>query len=337
MARSRPLHFLLSLGLAVLLAACGADRPAEPEANPEPESDDLTPLTLYLSFQPDVQFTPFYVAVDRGYFAQQGLDVTLLHDDESTIARLVASGEVPFGVVSGEQVLLGRAQELPLVYVFEWYQRYPVAIASKTSAGIVEPSDLAGRSVGTPMLQGASYIGLEALLASAGLTDRDIDLEVTGYTQVETLATDRVEAVVIYAANEPVQLAAQGIDVNLINVSDYADLVSNGLVVSEGLIAENPGLVRAVAAAFAQALAYTLDNPDDAFRAAQNHVEGLADPQVEAAQREVLDRSMDFWRADRLGQSDLAGWQAMQAVLLDMGLLDAELELEPAFTNEFLP
>jgi NitT/TauT family transport system substrate-binding protein len=337
MAKSRPLHFILSLGLALMLAACAPAGPAAPESESDSQPADLTPVTLYLSYQPDVQFAPFYVALDRGYFAQQGLDVTLLHDDESTIARLVASGEAPFGVVSGEQVLLGRAQELPLVYVVEWYQRYPVAIASKTDAGIVEPSDLAGRSVGTPMLQGASYIGLEAILASAGLTDRDIQLEVTGYTQVETLATDRVDAVVIYAANEPVQLAAQGIDVNLIDVSDYADLVGNGLVVSEELIAENPELVRAVVAAFAQALEHTLDDPDDAFRAAQNHVEGLADPQVEAAQREVLTRSMDFWRADRLGQSDLAGWQAMQAVLLDMGLLDAELDLEAAFTNEFLP
>jgi NitT/TauT family transport system substrate-binding protein len=335
MTKSRSLHLILLLGLAVLLAACGAAPPAESESEPTPA--DLTPITLYLSFQPDVQFTPFYVAVDQGFFAQQGLDVTLLHDDESAIARLVASGEAPVGVVSGEQVLLGRAQELPLVYVFEWYQRYPVAIASKTDAGIVEPADLAGHSVGTPLLQGASYIGLEALLASADLTDRDIQLEVTGYTQVETLATDRVEAVVIYAANEPVQLAAQDIAVNLINVSDYADLVSNGLIVNEATIAENPDLVRKVVTAFSEALQYTLDNPDEAFQAAQNHVEGLSDPDVEATQREVLSRSIDFWRADRLGQSDLASWQAMQGVLLGMGLLESEQDLDPIFTNEFLP
>jgi NitT/TauT family transport system substrate-binding protein len=335
MTKSRFLYLILLLGLAVLLAACGAAPPTGSESEPTP--GELTPVTLYLSFQPDVQFAPFYVAVDRGFFAQQGLDVTLMHDDESAIARLVASGEAPIGVVSGEQVLLGRAQELPLVYVFEWYQRYPVAIASKKDADIFEPGDLAGHSVGTPLLSGASYIGLEALLASAGLTDRDIQLEVTGYTQVETLATDRVEAVVIYAANEPVQLAAQDIAVNLIQVSDYADLVSNGLVTNETLIAENPDLVRAVVTAFSQALQYTLDNPDDAYQAAKNNVEGLSDPDVEATQHEVLSRSMDFWRANRLGQSDMASWQTMQGVLLDMGLLDAEQDLESAFTNEFLP
>jgi NitT/TauT family transport system substrate-binding protein len=336
MTKSRFLHLILLLGLAVLLTACGGV-PAESESEPEPQPDDLTPVTLYLTYQPDVQFSPFYVAVDRGYFTEQGLDVMLRHDDESTIARLVASGEAPFGVVSGEQVLLGRAQELPLVYVFEWYQRFPVAVASKTEAGIVEPSDLAGRSVGTPLLQGASYIGMEALLASAGLTDLDIQLEVTGYTQVETLATDRVEAVVIYAANEPVQLAAQGVDVNLIGVSDYADLVSNGLITSEEMVAENPDLVQALVTGFAQALEHTIDDPDDAFQAAQDHVEGLADPEIEATQREVLDRSIEFWHADRPGESDLASWQAMQVVLLDMGLLDGELALDSAFTNEFLP
>lgn len=320
---------ILMFAVLLPLMLAGCTTPAE--------NDTLTDLTLYLAFRPDIQFTPFYVAIEEGYFAENGLNVTLEHASESEMVRLVGTGEAEFAIVSGEQVLLSRAQGVPVRYVFGWYQKFPVAIASKTALGIETPADLAGRSVGTPMMEGASYIGLEALLYSAGLTDEDIALEVTGFTQVETLITDRVEAVVIYASNEPVQLAAAGVDVNLIPVSDHAALVSNGLITSEMVIAEQPELVRAVVKALVDAITFTMENPDAAYEHAARHVEGLDDPAIRETMAAVLARSIELWRADRIGESTLARWQETQDVLLRAGLLAEESDLEAAFTNEFLP
>lgn len=314
----------LTAGLAV---GCAAPQP----------SGELTPVRLLLTYQPDVQFAPFYVGIEQGIFAEHGLDVSIEHLAESDVTRLVASGEADFGIVSGEQVLLARAQDLPVVYVFQWYHDFPVAVASKSELGIETPADLAGHSVGVPLAEGASYIGLEALLASANLTDDDIDLQVTGFTQVETLLADRVDAVVVYATNEPIQLEAQGVAVNLISVSDYADLVSNGLIAGEQTIADDPELVRAMVAALAESVQYTIDNPDEAFEISAGYVEGLNDPAMEDAQREVLARSIDLWRAEPLGQSDLAAWREMMTLLVNMGLLPEEQTLETAFTNDFLP
>lgn len=295
-------------------------------------------IELYMGFRPDVQFTPFYVGIEKGFFADHGLDVTTHHEaSESTMARLVATGEIKFAVLSGEQVLLGRAEDLPLVYFYEWFQQFPVAVAARQESGIATPADLAGRSVGVPVLSGASYIGFEALLATAGLSDSDISLEATGFTQVETLMADRVDAVVIYATNEPVQLEAQNVPVNLIPVSDYADLVSNGLVTSETVVEEEPELVKAVAAAFSEALQYTIDHPDEAFEIAAQYVEGLDDPDVEATQKAVLANSIPFWEADQLGYSDRGSWEQMQDLLIEMGLLDAPQNVDEAFSDEFLP
>lgn len=318
---------LIALTL-ILLSGC---------AGPATFPEGLTELTLYLAFRPDVQFTPFYVAIEEGFFAENGLAVTLEHASESEMVRLVGTGEAPFAIVSGEQVLLSRAQGVPVRYVFAWYQKFPVAIASKTALGIENPADLAGHSVGTPMLEGASYIGLEALLASAGLTDADISLEVTGFTQVETLISDRVDAVVIYASNEPVQLAAADVEVNLIAVSDYAELVSNGLITSEKVIAEQPELIRAMLKALTEAIAFTQADPDAAFVHAARHVEGLADPAIEATQKAVLSRSITLWEADRIGESRLEAWTAMGDLLLKIGLLANASDLSDAYTNEFLP
>jgi NitT/TauT family transport system substrate-binding protein len=328
--RSRSVLVLLVI-FALSMVACSG-QPAAP-------GGELTPVNIYLSYIPNVQFSPYYVGIEKGFFADNGLDVTIDHKPESESIKLAATDEetVTVAVVSGEQVLLAREQEIPVVYVFEWYERFPVAVASKAELGITDVAGLAGHSVGTPMQEGASYIGLEALLFSAGLTDADIDLQVTGYTQVETLVTDRVESVVVYIANEPIQLEAQGMDVNLLYVSDYADLVSNGFVVNESLIDEQPELVRQIAKAFSGALDYTINHPDEAFEVAQGYVEGLDDPAVAETQREVLARSISLWEADRLGETNLSSWESMQDVLLDMGLLSGELDLGAAFTNEFLP
>ncbi|GAB4474492.1 MAG: ABC transporter substrate-binding protein [Anaerolineae bacterium] len=333
------IHQRIALAVALtifvlLLAGCAGQTAAPAAAG---ETAPLTPITLYMGFRPDVQFAPFYVGIEKGFFAEQGIALTTQHASESDMVRLVGTGEILFAIVSGEQVLLARAQGVPIVYVYEWYEDYPVAIAAKAGMGINTPADLAGRSVGVPMQEGASYIGLEALLASAGLTDADINLQVTGFTQVETLATDRVEAVVIYASNEPVQLEAQGIEAVVIRVADYSDLVSNGMITSEEVIREQPELVRAMAAALTQALEYTAANPDEAFAIAQQYVEGLDDPALAEVQKAVLERSIALWGSGRYGETDLAAWQAMQDLLLRMGLLDTPQDLEAAFTNEFLP
>lgn len=321
-----------------LLAGCGgaATAPAT-ESGPALDPDNPIPVTISLGYIPDVQFAPFYVGIEKGFWKARGLDVTTEHRQETEGAKLVATGDLPFAVVSGEQVLLGREQGLAIVYVFAWYQSYPVGIASKSEQGITSPEALRGHSVGVPVREGASYIGLRAILAAAGLSESDIDLQTTGYAQVETLATDAVDAVVVYVANEPVQLAAQGIVVDLLAVSDYADLVSNGIITSEAMIAEHPDQVRALVEGFAEALQYTIDHPDEAFEISKGFVEGLGDPDNEAAQREVLARSIELWTGETAGQTNAGSWAAMQALLIDMGLLAGEQELEAAFSNEFVP
>ena len=323
---------LIALLAILVLSGCGS---GQTDTSGETQS-----VKLLLTFQSNVQFAPFYVGVEKGFFAAHGLDVTIEHKAESEVVRLVGIGEAEFGIVSGDQVILARAQELPVVYVYEWFHQFPVAIASKPETGISTVTDLAGRSVGVPMLEGASYIGVRALMSSGGLSEADVSLEVTGFTQVETLLADRVDAVVIYSNNEPLQLAVQGIDATVIPVTDYVDLVSNGLIVSEDSVANNPGLVRAMVAALQESVRYSVDNPDETFDISKLYVEGLNDPEIGATQKAVLEASLPLWQpeAGRLGETDAASWVETQDVLMNAGLLDAPLDdLEAAYTSEYLP
>ena len=131
---------------------------------------------------------------------------------------LVGAGDLPFAVVSGEQVLLARAQGLPVTYVAAWYQEYPVSVVAKSELEILIPQDLKGKKIGLPGLCGANYVGLRALLFEAKMSESDVTLDAIGFNQVELLATGEQDVVVGYAANEPIQLRARGIPVT--NVPD---------------------------------------------------------------------------------------------------------------------
>ncbi len=310
---------------AFLLSACGS-KPA----------GGLKQVRLPLGYIPNIQFAPLYVAVSKGYFAAEGIQVNFDYSMETDITALVGADQVQFGVVSGEQVLLARAQGLPIVYVAAWFQQYPVSVVAKVSQGIHTIADLRGKTIGLPGLYGANYIGLRALLHAGGLTESDVKLDSIGYTQVEALATDRDQAVSVYTNNEPIQLRAKGYDLTELRLADYVQLASNGLITNEKTISQSPNLVRSMVRALLKGTADTIADPQAAYQTSLTYVENLAQADT-TVQKQVLATTIDIWKAARLGYSDPKAWENMQSVLLDMGLLTKPLDLTKAFTNEFVP
>ena len=329
---SRRLSLLLVMAcllLGIMLVGCSGSSASNKTKVPR------TQIRLPMGYIPNVQYAPFYVAAEKNFFRQAGLEVEFDYSTETDGVALVGAGEIPFSLVSGEQVLLARAQGLPVVYVMAWWQDYPVAVASKKGSGITAPEGLKGKKIGLPGLYGANYIGLRALLAVGGLTEQDVTLDSVGYNQVEALLSGRDEAVVIYTNNEPIQLESQDYPVDLIRVADYVSLSSNGLLSNETTITTQPELVRGMVGAVLKGIQYTLDHPEEAFEICKIYVEGL-DKVDQNVQMEVLTSSIGLWKTDRPGYSQPESWENMQNVLFDMGILKSPLELEKAYTNEFV-
>jgi NitT/TauT family transport system substrate-binding protein len=315
--------------LVLVLSACSGLTPDGPS------QDGLTHIRLPMGYIPNIQYAPFYSAVDMGYFADAGIELEFDYSYETDGVALVGANELQFSVVSGEQVPIARAEGLPIVYVMAWYEKYPVAVISKTDQNIKEPKDLAGKHVGLPGLFGANYVGLRALMGEVNLKESDLTLDSIGFNQVEILAADADDAIVGYVANEPVQLRAQGYDLDVILVADYLDLVSNGLITNEITLSENPDLVRRMISATLKGIQYTVENPEEAYEISKKYVEGLEDADQQI-QMEILQTSIDLYQKDPYGYSHPAAWENMQGVLLRMELMKAEINLEEAFTNDFI-
>ncbi len=320
---------VLMSALLVISAAC-----ASPQSQ-QTQGPSLDHVNVTMGYRPDIQFSPLYVTIDDGFAEEEGIEIEITHLPETEAVQLVGVDELQFAIVSGEQVLLARSQGLPVVYVMAWWQDYPVAVAAPTGSGIETPSDFKGKRIGIPGLYGASYIGFRALLTSGNLSEDDVQLDVIGYTQVEALSQGMEEAVVVYANNEPIQLAKLGFPVDVIRVADYVHLASNGLITNEKTLRENPDLVRRMVAAFSQGVAATIEDPDHALEVSKLYVDGL-DAADQSVQLGILETSIEFWKSENLGYSDRIAWENMQQVLLDMGLLEAPLDLEQAYTNEYV-
>lgn len=317
----RILSFMLSALLILGLLGCA------------PKEIVREAITLPMGYVANVQFSPIYVGLERGYFQDAGYDITLDYQWETDGLRLVAAGTLPFTIASGDQVIQARSQGLPVVAIASWYRRFPVAVVTLADVPLNTPADLRGLRIGTPETFGASYIGLRALLAAGGLTEKDIDLQVIGYTQVPSLLAKTVDAVVIYANNAPVVLDQEGIAYHILYVADYGELISNVLVTNETMIQDHPERVAAFTKAFLRGLEDVLDDPDTAFEICKKYITGLEENAP--AQRAVLETTLTYWRFPNLGTFTAEAWATAQDLMLDAGLITQEVPVDSLYTNRF--
>lgn len=327
----------IPLVAALLLAGCVPVAPAsnvtaQPQTAPAP-----TEITLAMGYIPSVQFAPFYLAQARGYFRDAGLDVTFRYGMESDLLKLVGTDELQFMIGSGEEVILGRSQGLPVRYVMRWYRRFPAALFAKASSGIKTPADLAGKQVGVPGLFGANYVGWEALVYASKLDASQVTLQSIGFTQAAAVRQDQVDAAMDYIVNGPVQLRLAGEDVTVIPVSDFIDLPSNGIITNDVTIQAHPERVQALVTALLRGLTDTLNEPDAAFAASLAAVPEAGGDQA-AVSRAIFDESLKLWQADaaELGRSDPVAWATAAQFMKQMGLIQADVNPDDLYTNRFV-
>src|ERR671937_1755453 len=334
-------RLILALSLAILMALVAAHA-AGATAGPRAASTSPRTVTLGIGYIPSVQFAPFYVADQRGYYRRAGLKVAFNYASSPNLLELVGAGRMAMAIADGTDAIAAVAQGVPIVYVMAEYQRFPVAIFSLARSHIRAVADLRGKTVGVPGRYGATYVGLLAALHAAGLRPGDVKIQTIGYTQVESVATGKVDAAVGYSPNEPVLLARHGYKVNTIEVSAVANLVAPGVVAGRSLIAHDPALVRAFIQATLHGMADAIATPHLAFTMALR-VRGLTTlhGRDAADQYAVLLHTIPFWhspatRAHGLGYADPMQWRNSVRILHAIGQLPHMPEPATLYTNTFV-
>ena len=238
-----PVHASSACSLvALIVAACtgsGEVRPrsrrrseptVDPSASPEPPLEPSA-LTVGLGYIPSVQFAPFYLAQQAGYYEEAGLDVTFQNKIDPDLVALVGAGNIDVGISDGTSVIPAVSQAIPIQYIATIYGQFPNVVFAKTSSGITSAADLEGRKIGTPGRYGSGWIMLQALLGSADLTTEDVEIvEYPDFTQRIAVSEGAVDAATGFANNEPVQLELDGDPATVLRIDDITPLPGPGLI-----------------------------------------------------------------------------------------------------------
>jgi NitT/TauT family transport system substrate-binding protein len=289
-----------------------------------------------MTYFANVQFAPFYVAQSRGYYRRAGLNVQFRYGISPDFLKLTSSGDVDFVNAGGDEVLSAVAKGYHLRYVMTQYARFPAALFALHRTGIRRISDLRGHSIGIPLPFGANYVGLLALLHSAGLSERSVSIRTIGFTQPASVAHHQVDAAVGYAMNEPLYLREQGYAVDEFDVYHWANIAGAGLATNDRMIARHPSIVRAFVQATLAGLSDTLRDPNQAYRISARAIKISLDDRV---QRAVLQRALAFWRAEphrHLGWVDPSIWKQTASLLYQYKQIARPLNAGSYFTNAFV-
>lgn len=319
--------------------AAGSLSTVPPVASTTPSSAPVA-LTVGLGYIPSVQFAQFYLAQQAGYYADAGLTVTLQNKIDPDLITLLGQGALDVGLADGTSVIPAVSQGIPVVYTSTMYGQFPSIVIAKASSGIATAADLKGKRIGIPGKYGSSWIMLQALLKSAGLTTSDVTIvEFPDYGQATALQQGTVDAATGFANNEPIQLKQAGIDTVVLTVDAITPLPGPGLVTGTKTLAARHDALKAFVAATLKAMNEIVADPQKGLQASFLMVPDLA--KNAALQRQILDATIATWKNARTGGAygsiDQAGWQQSLDFMTKLGLVPNAVTVNQLVDTSLLP
>lgn len=324
--------------------ACSASGAATPSSSGAASgASAAATLTIGLTYTPNVQFAPFYVAEDQGFFKDAGVSVNLRHHGEAEeLFGALKAGDEQLVYASGDEITQAVAAGTPLRGVATVYSKYPAALIVPADSPIRQPTDLRGHTIGVPGRFGQTWFALLALLQRAGLSEQDVRIETIGYTQQAALSSGRVDAVMGFVNNDAVQFEAAGLPVRTIDAIDPATptLVGPAVAAATATLDTQPDAVRGVLLALARGVEFVRANPERAVEISAKYVPTLSNDEGRQGALATLQATLPLLAVASSGQplrNDPSQWGAMAEFMREAGLIAREPQPQELFTNEFLP
>jgi len=286
-----------------------------------------------------VTFIGDYVALENNFWKESGLEIQIQPGGfEHDAIKLVASGADAFGVSSGPQLLQARANGVPVVAIGSTIPRSPIGWISKKESNIKTPFDFVGKKVGA-QFGTHTEITFEALCKKNKIDIKSID-RVPVKFDPRPFVTGDIDVLPVYIIDQPVDLASQGIELNIIDPGDYGVSLFYGNLyfTTENFVKNNPELVKKF-----------LEGASKGWVWADKHNKEAVEillKSVPDANREILNKKLNVTLnfIKKNGQpykgvfpTELKDWQTTYKLLKDYGEITDDVELTKIFTNQFLP
>jgi ABC-type nitrate/sulfonate/bicarbonate transport system substrate-binding protein len=303
------------------------------------QEESLQEITVLLDWVPNTNHTGMYVAIERGFYQEEGLEVNIIQPSEGGPAGLIAAGQGEFGISYQEQVTFARTSKepLPIVALAAIIQHNTSGFASPVEKEITRPSDFEGKKYGgwgSPVEEAM----IRALMEIDNADFNKTEIVTIGAIDFFTAVQEYVDYTWIYYGWDGVAAELKDFPINFILLQEYApelDFYTPVIIAREQLLAQKPELVRKFLRATEKGYQYSIKNPEKAVQDLLKHAPEVNPEIAIGSQRYLAEQYLadaPYW-----GVMEAERWENYAQWLYEQDLIERKLEVETSFTNEFLP
>ena len=296
-----------------------------------------TDITVILDYIPNTNHTGMYVALDRGYYAEAGLNVKIIEPTEGATNTLVAVGKGDFGIAYQEDVTLARAMDepLPIRAIAALIQHNTSGFVSWVGKNITSVRDFEGKTYAGWGGPGEEAV-LRAVMEAEGLDFSTLNMIIAdgSFTALEK----DVDLMWFFEAWDMITCQMNGFDLNYIPVRDLdprLDYYTPVIITNEDMIANHPDTVKAFLEATRRGYMDAIADPDGCAEVLNKYAPDYALDFLTASQEYLTDKYMQD--TDRWGEMKQSVWDGYTDFMVEYGMIDAPIAADQLYTNDFLP
>ena len=332
--------FILIATITMVLGVAGCGN-KDNEKQKEDGVEELEKFSIVLDWYPNAVHSYLYTAIEKGYFAEEGLEVEINFPANSNDGiALPAVGKVDMGIYYLQDTILTAVEEeVPIVSVGAVVQEDLNVVISLEESGIEGAEDLEGKRIGYAGTILSEEI-IKAMLENVGLSAGDCEFVDVGFDLLTALTTKQVDATIGNMVNHEVpQLEDNGFEVNYFYPSDFGTPTQYELVLlcGEKLVADNPEKIRRFLRASEKGFTYTQENPEESLEILLNHQNEANFPlvkEVEEASLNLLLPVMETEDGMFLDQ-EVEVWQNSADWLYERGVLSEQTDVSHLVVDLF--
>lgn len=329
---------LLSLGLISMLTVGTLSGCSKDNKNID-SKDKNQKVIMVLDWTPNTNHTGLYVALENGYFKDEGLDVEIVQPSDGGAATLVATGKADFGISYQEEVTFAKTSEdpLPIKAIAAVIQHNTSGFAAPKDKNITSAKDFEGKVYGGWGSPSEDAI-LDAVMKNEGKDFKDLKVVNIGSDDFFTAVNKNIDFAWIFEGWTGVEAKQKGIELDYIALKDLdkrLDYYTPVIISNEKLLNENPELAKKFLKATTKGYEYAIENPTEAAKILVKHAPEINEELAIESQKYLADKYKDD--APRWGEMKDSVWDNYTEFLKDYKVINKDMKSSEAYTNEFLP
>ena len=313
--------------------SAGAEAAADGE-----ETDSLEDVTVILDYVANTNHTGMYVALDQGYYEEQGLNVYIVEPTEGATATLVAVGKGDFGISYQEDVTIALASEdpLPIRAIAALIQHNTSGFATYADKNITSVKDFEGKTYAGWGGPGESAV-LNAVMTQAGADFSKLNIVTSDGAGFAALK-DQVDIMWFFEAWDNVKCELADFPINYTPVRDLderLDYYTPVIIASEETLEQKPEMVRRFLAATEKGYLYAIENPEESAEILHKYTPDYDMELLSRSQAYLTDKYMED--SETWGTMKDSVWDNYTDFMVEYGVIDKDIPAADCYTNEFLP